>query len=216
MEVFKCTTDWIVPHHNLRFHFLKIRFFDFPKVVDDFTVDFSLFFGFSRGKTKNEVSSKSLNFSLKAKNHIPGLQTQVPYAIFCSEPVLWQNTHLQRHILYYMNLSSQVKSEVWRGRETRRSGDRWKEEREVGSCGPLLGFASTQTWVVHSTKAQLLHTWWLLGPTPTSYNIFQPPLWTLKKNRFFEKKVTKCIQILRVPWVQKWPFLPQHTQRHKT
>jgi hypothetical protein len=87
-----------------------------------------------------------------------------------------------------MNLSSQVKSEVWRRRETRRSGDRWKEEREVGSCGPLLGFASTQTWVVHSTKAQLLHSWWLLGPTPTSYNIFQPPLWTFKIIQFFEKK----------------------------
>lgn len=100
MEVFKYTIDWVVPYHNLRFHFLKIRFFDFPKLVDDLTVDFGLFFGFSRGKTKNEVSSKSLNFSLKAKNHIPGLQTQVPYAIFCSEPVLWQNTHLQRHILY--------------------------------------------------------------------------------------------------------------------
>ena len=83
-DVFKHTRNWAVPYHNLRFHFLKIPFFDFPKSVDDFTVDFGLFFGFSRGKGKNEICSKFLNLSLKAKNHNPGLGTQVTYAIFRS------------------------------------------------------------------------------------------------------------------------------------
>lgn len=31
-----------------------------------------------------------------------------------------------------------------------------------------------------------------------------------------KKKVTKCMQILRAPWVQKWPLFPQHTHRHET
>lgn len=64
-----------------------------------------------------------------------------------------------------MNLSFQVKGKAWR---EGRSGAKWRRV----FMAPPLGFESTQTHVVQSTKAQLLHLWVLVAPTPTSYNTF--------------------------------------------
>jgi len=83
-----------------------------------------------------------------------------------------------------------------------RAGDKKEKGGERSRIlWPHFRFWITQTHVVQSKKAQLLHSWVFVGPTPTSYNTFQHPLWTFKKIRFFDpspkKNVTKCMQILR-------------------
>jgi hypothetical protein len=72
------------------------------------------FSGFQEEKAKIKFVQFFLNLSLLAKNHIPGLGTHVPYAIFCSGAGFMAKYPCPKAYLININLSSQVKGEVWR------------------------------------------------------------------------------------------------------